>query len=89
MIHRQTFYADYSSFWLMKPADKNISDGALVAMIFAMLAMGTQFVTSNPPKENQQTAEFYVSARADFSIVTCGIPASSNTSDTTRYPSFS
>jgi len=62
MIHRQTFYADYSSFWLMKPADKNTSDGALVAMIFAMLAMGTQFVTSNPPKENQQTAEFYVSA---------------------------
>lgn len=59
MIHRQTFYADYEHFWALPDPEKNASDGALVALIFAMLAMGTQFVTSNATK---QTAEFYVSA---------------------------
>jgi hypothetical protein len=62
VIHRQTFYADYEHFWSLSPPDKHRSDGALVAMIFAMLAMGTQFVTRTSPKERQQTAEFYVSA---------------------------
>jgi len=62
MIHRQTFYADYEHFWSLPQEEKNLADGALVAMIFSMLAMGTQFVTSTSPKERQQTAEFYVSA---------------------------
>jgi hypothetical protein len=62
MIHRQTFYADYEHFWALAPNEKDKSDGNLVAMIFAMLAMGTQFVDTTPPKERQQTAEFYVSA---------------------------
>lgn len=62
MIHRQTFYADYEHFWSLPRVEKDCVDGALVAMIFAMLAMGTQFVTSTGPKERQQTAEFYVSA---------------------------
>jgi hypothetical protein len=59
MIHKQTFYADYEYFWGLPEPEKNDADGALVALIFAMLAMGTQFVTSNATK---QTAEFYVSA---------------------------
>ena len=62
LIHRQTFYADYEHFWSLNPAEKNASDGNLVAMLFSMLAMGTQFVDTTPPKERQQTAEFYVSA---------------------------
>jgi hypothetical protein len=62
MIHRQTFYADYEHFWALPQPEKDRSDGALVAMIFSMLAMGTQFVTTTSPKERQQTAEFYVSA---------------------------
>ncbi|PVH82669.1 hypothetical protein DL98DRAFT_547791 [Cadophora sp. DSE1049] len=62
MIHRQTFYADYEHFWSLPQPEKDRVDGALVAMIFAMLAMGTQFVTTTGPKERQQTAEFYVSA---------------------------
>jgi Fungal specific transcription factor domain len=59
MIHRQTFYADYEHFWGLPQAEKNEADGDMVALIFAMLAMGTQFVTTNSTK---QTAEFYVSA---------------------------
>lgn len=59
MIHRQTFYADYEHFWALPEPEKNQVDGALIALIFAMLALGTQFVTSNATK---QTAEFYVSA---------------------------
>ncbi|KAG4417028.1 hypothetical protein IFR04_009804 [Cadophora malorum] len=62
MIHRQTFYADYEHFWSLPQPEKDRVDGTLVAMIFAMLAMGTQFVTTTGPKERQQTAEFYVSA---------------------------
>jgi hypothetical protein len=62
MIHRQTFYADYEHFWSLPQEEKDCVDAALVAMIFSMLAMGTQFVTTTSPKERQQTAEFYVSA---------------------------
>jgi hypothetical protein len=62
MIHRQTFYADYEHFWSLPQDEKNRVDGALVALTFAMLAMGTQFVTTTSPRERQQTAEFYVSA---------------------------
>ena len=62
MIHRQTFYVDYEHFWSLPQEQKDQVDAALVAQIFAMLAMGTQFVTTTSPKERQQTAEFYVSA---------------------------
>ena len=34
-------------------------DGSLVALIFAMLAMGTQFVTLPSSDDKEQTAEFY------------------------------
>lgn len=37
-------------------------DGSLIALIFVMLAMGTQFVTMDSTAEKEQTAEFYVSA---------------------------
>lgn len=62
MIHRQTFYADYEHFWSLPQEEKGKSDGNLVAMIFSMLAMGTQFVPDTAPKIRQGTAEFYVSA---------------------------
>lgn len=62
MIDRLTFYADYEHFWSLPPAEKDIVDGTLVALIFSMLSMGTQFISSTPPRERQQTAEFYVSA---------------------------
>ncbi|KAH6996559.1 fungal-specific transcription factor domain-containing protein [Ilyonectria sp. MPI-CAGE-AT-0026] len=63
MIHRQTFYADYEHFWQMGQPEKNDVDPSFIAMIFVMLALGTQFVTtSTSPRERKQTAEFYASA---------------------------
>lgn len=62
MIHRQTFYADYEHFWQMEPVEKNEVDASFVALIFVMLALGTQFVTATSPRERKQTAEFYASA---------------------------
>ncbi|KAK3292278.1 fungal-specific transcription factor [Chaetomium fimeti] len=62
MLHRQTFYADYEHFWSLSRPDKDRADAAFVALIFVMLALGTQFVTSTSPKERKQTAEFYASA---------------------------
>lgn len=62
MIHRQTFYADYEHFWQMSPSEKSEVDASFVALIFVMLALGTQFVTSTSPTERKQTAEFYASA---------------------------
>lgn len=60
-IHRQTFYADYSAFWALSTADKARADAAFLALLFSMLAMGTQFVLT-PSATTKQTAEFYVSA---------------------------
>ncbi|KAL2261075.1 hypothetical protein VTK26DRAFT_4728 [Humicola hyalothermophila] len=62
MLHRQTFYADYEHFWSLSQPEKDRSDAAFVALMFVMLAMGTQFVTSTSSKERKQTAEFYASA---------------------------
>jgi hypothetical protein len=62
MLHRQTFYADYEHFWSLPPTEKDRVDAAFVALLFVMLALGTQFVTSTSPVERKQTAEFYASA---------------------------
>lgn len=62
MMHRQTFYADYEHFWQMSPAEKNSVDADFIALIFVMLALGTQFVTSTSSSERKSTAEFYASA---------------------------
>ncbi|KAI0597004.1 fungal-specific transcription factor domain-containing protein [Biscogniauxia sp. FL1348] len=60
MVHRQTFYAEYEHFWSLRDSEK--TDAAFVALIFVMLALGTQFVTTTNPKDRKQTAEFYASA---------------------------
>ncbi|KAH7327956.1 fungal-specific transcription factor domain-containing protein [Stachybotrys elegans] len=62
MMHRQTFYADYEHFWQLPPAEKTTVDAAFVALIFVMLALGTQFVHTTSARERKATAEFYVSA---------------------------
>lgn len=49
-------------FWSLSRPEKDQADGAFVALIFVMLALGTQFVTSTSPRERKQTAEFYASA---------------------------
>ncbi|KAK3352368.1 fungal-specific transcription factor domain-containing protein [Lasiosphaeria hispida] len=62
MLHQQTFYAEYAHFWSLDKPDKDRADPAFVALIFVMLALGTQFVTSTSPTERKSTAEFYASA---------------------------
>ncbi|CAF9912034.1 hypothetical protein IMSHALPRED_010683 [Imshaugia aleurites] len=62
MIHRESFLRDYNLFWSLAPADRPSVDGSLIALIFVMLAMGTQFVTLPSSEDKEQTAEFYVSA---------------------------
>jgi len=62
LLHRQTFYADYEHFWSLSPYEKSRSEAAFVALIFVMLALGTQFVTTTLPGQRKQTAEFYASA---------------------------
>ncbi len=62
MLHRQTFYADYEHFWSLTQPEKDHVDATFVALLFVILALGTQFVTSTGPRERKQTAEFYASA---------------------------
>ena len=62
MLHRQTFYADYEHFWQLGPSEKGAVDADFVALMFVMLGLGTQFVTSTAAPEKKQTAEFYASA---------------------------
>lgn len=63
MIHRQTFFADYEHFWTMPLEEKHKCDSAFIALVFVMLALGTQFVESKlSAGERKQTAEFYASA---------------------------
>ncbi|KAG6033065.1 hypothetical protein E4U19_006939 [Claviceps sp. Clav32 group G5] len=62
MIHRQTFYADYEHFWRVRAEERNEMEASFIALIFIILALGTQFVTTAPIDERKQTAEFYASA---------------------------
>ncbi|RYP27765.1 hypothetical protein DL767_007540 [Monosporascus sp. MG133] len=63
MIDRHTFFAEYENFWALHESAKDRYDAAFVALIFVMLALGTQFVsTSTNPRDRKQTAEFYASA---------------------------
>lgn len=59
MIHRDQFQRDYDNFWSLSPADRPTTDGDLIALVFVMLAMGTQFVALPTLDQKEQTAEFY------------------------------
>ncbi|KAI2635441.1 fungal-specific transcription factor domain-containing protein [Xylaria nigripes] len=60
MIHRQTFQAEYERFWMLKNTGQ--SEGSFVALLFVMLSLGTQFVSTTNPVDRKQTSEFYASA---------------------------
>ncbi|KAL8952836.1 MAG: hypothetical protein Q9222_001271 [Ikaeria aurantiellina] len=62
MLHRESFESEYHHFWSMSPQERIATDASLIALIFVMLAMGTQFVDLPSLEEREQTAEFYVSA---------------------------
>ena len=80
MLDRQTFYAEYEQFWSLSHPEKDRTDAAFVALIFVILALGTQFVTATSTKEKNQTAEFYASAsnqalRVGSYLSTASIPS--------------
>lgn len=60
IIDRQTFYLEYERFWSLRESEK--TDAAFVGLIFTMMALGTQFVSTTSPKDRKQTSEFYASA---------------------------
>lgn len=61
-LHRQTFYADYERYWVLSNERKGQTDASFVALLYAMYALGTQFVQFPSYQERSQTAEFYCSA---------------------------
>ena len=62
MVDQATFRKDYERLWSIPPPERRHTDGSLIALVFVMLAMGTQFVPLPSPDQKEQTAEFYVSA---------------------------
>ncbi|TVY74004.1 Sorbicillinoid biosynthetic cluster transcription factor 2 [Fusarium oxysporum f. sp. cubense] len=64
VIHRQRFYANYEYFWQLEAqGEASSTDPTFVALMFAMLALGAQFVTSTAPsQERKDAAELYASA---------------------------
>ena len=61
-IHRRSFYADYERFWALPVEEKHKTDAAMMALHYAMFALGTQFLQYPGYEERSQTAEFYCSA---------------------------
>ena len=61
-IHRRSFYADYERFWSLPVEKRGEADASFAALLFAMYAMGTQFLLFPSYEERSQTAEFYCSA---------------------------
>ena len=62
MLDWECFRKDYEGFWSATAPERQNVDGSLVALIFVMLAMGTQFVALPSHEEMEQTSEFYLSA---------------------------
>ncbi|KAL8711980.1 MAG: hypothetical protein Q9220_003676 [cf. Caloplaca sp. 1 TL-2023] len=62
MLNRGSFEREYHHFWSLSQQERTTTDASLIALIFVMLAMGTQFVELPSLEEREQTAEFYVSA---------------------------
>lgn len=61
-IHRRSFYADYERFWALPMDKRGETDASFTALLYAMYALGTQFVQYHSYEERSQTAEFYCSA---------------------------
>ena len=67
ILHEGNFYALYEEFWRLPPADKGRVDASFVALLFVMLALGSQLRRFNVDPAGAYTmqgdgAEFYASA---------------------------
>jgi hypothetical protein len=62
MLHKEAFYADYDTFWRLPQEEKCFADASLLALQFAIYALGAQFLQMESDQARQQISEFYVSA---------------------------
>ncbi|CRG90262.1 putative transcriptional regulatory protein PB1A11,04c [Talaromyces islandicus] len=63
LLNRERFYIDYEAFWGLDEERKTEVDIDFLALVFIMLAMGTQFLYSPGSQQQLQgAAEFYSSA---------------------------
>jgi hypothetical protein len=62
MVNRQNFEAEYDRFWSLPLTEKHRTDASLLALHFAIYAMGAQFIQMESEQARAQIAEFYVSA---------------------------
>lgn len=62
MLNRSRFYVDYDRFWSLPLPEKQRADAAMLALHFAVYAMGAQFIQMESEQQKAQIAEFYVSA---------------------------
>jgi hypothetical protein len=62
MLNRQQFINEYDRFWSVSVPDRHRADASLLALHFAVYAMGAQFIQMESEQARAQIAEFYVSA---------------------------
>jgi hypothetical protein len=62
MIHHARFHAEYDRFWSLPLAERGKADASMLALHFAIYAMGAQFIQMESEQARAQIAEFYVSA---------------------------
>ncbi|KAF2668633.1 hypothetical protein BT63DRAFT_425924 [Microthyrium microscopicum] len=62
LLHKESTYAEYDQFWALPQEQKCFADASLLALHFAMYAMGAQFLQMESDQARQQISEFYVSA---------------------------
>ena len=67
LVHQSRFYSQYNAFWRLPQAEKAQIETSFLALLFVMLAMGTQFLRlpGDPATAQQKQmsgAEFYASA---------------------------
>ncbi|OKL59279.1 hypothetical protein UA08_05413 [Talaromyces atroroseus] len=63
MISRERFYIDYEGFWELNDSKRLEVDIDFIALVFMILAMGTQFLQGpDPTGQVKDAAEFYSSA---------------------------
>lgn len=62
MLNQQQFITEYDRFWTMSTVERQHSDASVLALHFAVYAMGAQFIQMESEQARAQIAEFYVSA---------------------------
>jgi hypothetical protein len=62
MLNQQHFIAEYDRFWSVPILERQRTDASLLALHFAVYAMGAQFIQMESEQARAQIAEFYVSA---------------------------